>query len=192
MKSRILGIFALIPVLVIGLACSSQRASDNGRYKENGEAYKDNVKQALQQNELKDVTVDEDRDKNTITLGGKVHSEDARHQAEEVARAAAGNRIIANEISVQPVGAESQSKDIASDLDTAIEKNYKAGLFFFHNAAALIAKGLDKERIRFNAKNGVLTLKGKVKSGSERAQAEQLAQATPNVREVLNQLDVNR
>jgi len=183
MKSRILGIFALIPVLVIGLACSSQRASDNGRYKENGEAYKDNVKQALQQNELKDVTVDEDRDKNTITLGGKVHSEDARHQAEEVARAAAGNRIIANEISVQPVGAESQSKDIASDLDTAIEKNYKA---------ALIAKGLDKERIRFNAKNGVLTLKGKVKSGSERAQAEQLAQATPNVREVLNQLDVNR
>ena len=60
------------------------------------------------------------------------------------------------------------------------------------NKAALIAKGLDKDHIRFNAKNGVLTLKGRVKSGSERAQAEQLAQATPNVREVLNQLDVNR
>jgi len=183
MKSRMLGMSVLVPVLLIGSACSNQHASGNGNYKGNGESYKDSVKQALQQNELKDVTVDEDRDKNTITLGGKVHSEDARHHAEEVARAAAGNRTIANEISVQPVGAESQSKHIASDLDTAIEKNYKA---------ALIAKGLDKDHIRFNAKNGVLTLKGRVKSGSERAQAEQLAQATPNVREVLNQLDVNR
>ena len=99
-------------------------------------SYKDSVKQALQQAELQDVTVDEDRDKNTITLGGKVHSENARMQAGQVAQAAAANRTIANEISVQPVGAESQSKDIASDLDSAIEKNYKA---------ALTAKGLDTE-----------------------------------------------
>ncbi len=183
MKPKMLAMFGLISMLLIGLACSSQRASDNGRYKDNGQSYKDSVKQALEQAELKDVTVDEDRDKNTITLGGKVHSEDARQQAQEVAKAAGGGRIIANEISVQPVGAESKSKDIASDLDGGIEKNYKA---------ALIAKGLDKEHIRFDAKNGVLTLKGKVKTGSQRAQAEQLAQATPNVRQVLNQIDVNR
>jgi osmotically-inducible protein OsmY len=127
--------------------------------------------------------VDEDRDKNTITLGGKVHSENARLQATEVAKAAAGIRTIANEISVQPVGAESESKDIASNLDSAIEKNYKA---------ALTAKGLDKEHIRFDAKNGVLTLKGRVKRPAERAQAQQLAETTPNVRQVLNQIDVNR
>jgi osmotically-inducible protein OsmY len=97
--------------------------------------------------------------------------------------AAAGNRTIANAISVQPVGTESESQDIASDLDRAIEKNCKA---------ALTAKGLDKEHMRFDAKNGVLTLKGKVKNSPERNQAEELAQATPNVRQVLNQIDVIR
>jgi osmotically-inducible protein OsmY len=182
MNWKVLGTFALLSVLLVGLACSGQRAGQNGTYKDNG-SYKDNVKQALQQAELKDVTVDEDRDHNTITLAGKVHSEKARRQATEVAKAAAGDRNIANEISVQPVGAESESKDIASDLDGAIEKNYKA---------VLIAKGLDKEHIRFGAKNGVLTLKGRVKNPSERKQAEQIAQATPNVRQVLNEIDVNR
>jgi hypothetical protein len=42
---------------------------------------------------------------------------------------------------VQPVGAESESKEIASDLDGAIEKNYKA---------ALTSQGLDKQHIRFD------------------------------------------
>jgi osmotically-inducible protein OsmY len=182
MKSSVLVAVVLVPVLAIGLGCSSQSGSQNGAYKDN-DSYKDSVKQALQQSELQDVTVDENRDKNTITLGGKVHSEKARLQATDVAKAAAGNRTIANEISIQPVGAESESKDIASDLDSAIEKNYKA---------ALTAGGLDKEHVRFDAKNGVLTLKGTVKNRSERAQAQQLAEATPNVRQVLNQIDVKR
>jgi osmotically-inducible protein OsmY len=112
-----------------------------------------------------------------------VHSADAKRNAGDVAQAAAGNRIIANEVSVQPVGAESEAKDMASNLDDAIEKNYKA---------MLIAKGLDKEHIRFDAKNGVLTLKGTVKSGPERQEAQQLAQAVPNVHQVLNQIDVKR
>jgi osmotically-inducible protein OsmY len=56
----------------------------------------------------------------------------------------------------------------------------------------LTAKGLDKEHMRFDAKNGVLTLKGKVKNSPERNQAEELAQATPNVRQVLNQIAVIR
>jgi osmotically-inducible protein OsmY len=182
MNWKVLGAFTLVSVLQVGLACSGQRAGQNSTFKDNG-SYEDNVKQALQQAELNDVTVDEDRDQNTITLGGKVHSENARLQATEVAKAAAGGRNIANEISVQPAGAKSKSKEIASALDGAIEKNYKA---------ALIAKGLDKEHIRFDANNGVLTLQGRVKNPSQRSQAEQIAQATPNVRQVLNEINVNR
>jgi osmotically-inducible protein OsmY len=72
---------------------------------------------------------------------------------------------------------------MASNLDDAIEKNYKA---------VLIAKGLDKQHIRFDAKNGVLTLKGSVKSAPQRDEAQELAQAVPNVHQVLNQLDVKR
>ena len=181
MKLNTLKAIGLVPVLLIGLACSSQRASQTATSDDS--SYKDSVKQALQQAELQDVTVDEDKDKNTITLGGKVHSENARQQAGEVAKAAAANRTIANEISVQPVGAESESREIASDLDTSIEKIYKA---------ALTSHGLDKQHIRFDAKNGVLTLKGSVKTPIERNRAEQLAQATPNVRQVLNQIDVSQ
>ena len=139
--------------LLLGVAGSSRT---------NTVGCKDNVKKALEQVVLKDVTVDEDRDKNTITLGGKVHSENAKQQAAELAQAAAGNRILANEISVEPVGAESQSRSIASNQDAAIVKD---------SIAALAATGLDKEHIRFKAKNGALTLRGSVKNPRERQEA---------------------
>jgi len=54
--------------------------------------------------------------------------------------------------------------------DDAIEKNYKA---------ALIAQGLGKQKIDYDARNGVLTLGGSVKSVPERVEAEKLAQAVP-------------
>ena len=168
----------IIPLLVagLGLACSSQRStSDVSR--------KDAVQNALTQADLKDVTVTEDKDKNTITLGGTVHSDDAKQHAGEVAKTAAGDRVVANEVSVQPVGAESEAKDIASSTDDAIEKNYKA---------ALISKGLDKQRIHYDAKNGVLILKGTVKSTPEREEAQTLAESVPNVHQVLNQIEVRR
>ncbi len=153
-----------------------------GCSKQNERSYKDSVKTALEQADLKDVNVQEDADKNTITLDGKVHSEDAKQQAADVAKANAGNRIVVNEVSVEPVGQESQAKDVASNLDDGIKKNYKA---------VLIAKGLDKD-VSFDAKNGVLTLKGKVKSPTQRKEAEQLAQNVPNVQQVLNEIDVKR
>ena len=131
---------------------------------------------------MKDVTVSEDRDKNTITLGGTVHSDQAKAKAGEVAKATANTRIIANEISVQPVGSE-QAKDVNSNLDDAIEKDYKA---------ALIASGLDKQHVRFKAKNGVLTLRGSVKNANERKEAANLAAGIPHVQQVLNQIEVRR
>jgi osmotically-inducible protein OsmY len=90
---------------------------------------------------------------------------------------------MANEISVQPVGSESQAKDVASNLDDRIEKNYKA---------ALIASALDKQHISFTAKNGLLTLTESVHSATERHHAQKLATEIPNVQQVLNQIEVRR
>jgi hyperosmotically inducible periplasmic protein len=146
-------------------------------------SYKESVQRALDQADLKGISVAEDRDKNTITLSGKLHSEDAKQQAGQVAQAAAGARVVANEISVQPVGLESQAKEINSNLDGAIEKNFKA---------AIIAQGLDKQNIDYKAKNGLLTLTGNVKTAQQRQQAEQIASAVPNVGQVLNQIEVKR
>ena len=165
--------FFLLAPLFLTLACSHR---DNV-------SYKDDVKKALEQADLKDVTVSEDQDKNTITLGGRVHSSDTKAKAVDVAKAAANTRIIANEISVQPVGFESQAKDVASNLDDGIEKDYKA---------ALISSGLDKQHVSFKAKNGVLTLTGSVHNVNERQRAEKLAAGIPNVQQVLNQIEVRR
>src|ERR1700675_3159896 len=165
--------YFVLAALLLTVACSHR---DNV-------SYKDDVKKALEQAELKDVTVSEDQDKNTVTLGGTVHSDEAKAKAADVAKAAANTRIIANEISVQPVGSQSEAKDVASNLDDAIEKNYKA---------ALISSGLEKQPINFKAKNGVLTLTGSVHNAKDRQHAEKLAEGIPNVQQVLNQIEVRR
>ena len=173
MKSLAVGCASLL-LLLSTFACSNRT---------NPASYKDSVEKALEQADLKGVSVSEDGDKNTITLSGKLHSADAKTQAAQVAQSAAGPRIIANEIGVEPVGSESQAKNIESNVDDGIESNYKA---------ALISRGLDKQDIGYDAKNGVLTLKGKVKSMKQRQEAQDLAKNVPNVAQVVNQIDVAR
>ena len=165
------GLMAL--TLMAASACTARRQTN----------YKEGVQRALEQADLKDVNVSEDADRNTLKLSGTVHSEDAKQRAEEVAKSYSGNRLIVNEVSVEPVGAASEAKSIESNLDNAIEDNYKA---------ALISNGLNKEHIRYDAKNGVLTLKGDVKNTAHRQEAEKLAQTVPNVRQVVNEIDVKR
>lgn len=168
----VLAIAALMSATLLGTACNKANAN-----------YRDQVKTALEQADLKNVTVSEDASKNTITLGGTLHSDDAKNKAGNIAQANAGSRIIANEISVEPVGNEGEARKMESSLDDGIENNFKA---------VLISKGLDKQRIRYNAKNGVLTLKGSVKSPSQRQEAQELAKNTPNVQQVVNEIQVQR
>ena len=163
----------LLLTLLAAATCTNRRTDQN--------SYKDAVSKALEQADLKGVTVTEDRDKNTITLGGKLHSDEAKAKADEVAKSAAPGRVIANEISVQPVGDESQARQVTANLDDGIEKDYKA---------ALIASRLDKQHIRFAASNGVLTLKGTVKKSTQRQAAQALAGRIPNVKQVINEIQV--
>jgi osmotically-inducible protein OsmY len=162
----------LLGTLPLGIGCNKTNAS-----------YKDAVKNALQQVDLKDVNVSEDSAKNTITLSGNLHTDDAKSRAGSIAQANAGPRVVANEIGVQPVGNEWPARKEESNLDNGIESNYKA---------SLISKGLDKQHISCNAKNGVLTLKGSVKTPAERKTAEEIAQNVPNVQQVVNEIQVRR
>ena len=174
MKITTLLTTAMFAALLIGAACTQT----NTRKSE-----ADAVKQALQQADLKDVTVSDDTDKNTITLGGTLHSEDAKSRAGDVAKQAAPDRTIANAISLQPVGDESQAKSVQSNLDDGIENNYKA---------ALVSKRLDKQSIHYDAKNGVLKLTGSVKTPQQKQEAELLASKVPNVQQVVNEIEVKR
>jgi hyperosmotically inducible periplasmic protein len=143
---------------------------------------KDAVNTAMTRNSLGVVNVSQDRDKGVLTLTGDVETEDQKAQAGTVAAEAAPGYTIANQIGVRPVGAESQAKAVDSNLDDGIESNFKASL--------KAHKNLDDQHISFDAKNGTLVLTGSVKSPSQKAEAQKLAKAVPNVKEVVNEIEV--
>ena len=86
------------------------------------------IRQALDQAGVKDVSVSQDRDKNLITLTGKVASDNDKLQAESIARSIVGTQVVSNQISVRPPGEKSTAKKVESDLDKGIEKNLDAML----------------------------------------------------------------
>jgi len=139
-----------------------------------------NIRKSLNQAKLKTVSVSQDRDKGVVTLGGHVAADADKSQAEAIATSVAGGQVVSDQIAVIPVGAESDAKAVNSDLDKGIENNLDA---------ALIQNKLHKS-VKNDVTNGVVTLTGEVSSQSERAQAETVAAAVPNVLQVVNELQV--
>ena len=141
---------------------------------------KGDVERALNQAGLKSVNVSQDRDKGVVTLTGDVQTEADKQKAEEIAKSMAPSAVVANEIGVRPSGFESEAKKVDSNLDAAIEKNLEA---------LLIGRKL-AEGIKYSAENGVVTLSGDVNSMERRNELEQLAASVPNVKQVVNELQV--
>lgn len=169
---RILPIVAAVMV-AFAIGCSSNKASTPD--------IKDRVAKALGDAGFKDLNVTSDNDKQLVTIKGDVKTQEEKERAEDVAKGAAGAWVVANEIGVRPEGVESAARKIDSNVDSAIEKDFKA---------VLIANRLDDQHIRYDAKNGVLTLKGDVDTSAQRESAEKLAATVPNVQQVVNELDV--
>jgi hyperosmotically inducible protein len=140
------------------------------------------VTDSLKTNNLSDVSVSQDRDKGVMTLTGNLASDDQKAQAESLAKQAAPDYTVADEIGVRPVGDQSQAGAVASNLDSAIEDNYKASI--------KANKNLDEQSIHFKAKNGTLVLKGSVRTVAQKKEAESLAKQVPNVQQVVNELEV--
>jgi osmotically-inducible protein OsmY len=140
----------------------------------------DSIRKSLDQAGLKDVSVSQDRDKGVVTLGGHVAADADKSQAESIAKSIATGQVVANQITVMPPGGESEAKAVISDLDKAIEKNLDA---------ALILNKLQKS-VKYDVKNGVVTLTGEVNSQSRRALADRIASAVPNVKQVVNDVQI--
>jgi len=139
-----------------------------------------NIRRSLDQAGLKRVTVNQDRDKGVVTLGGQVEGDGDKAQAESVARAIAGGQVVADEIAVVPSADASDARKLNSDLDKGIEQNMDA---------ALIQSGLHNG-VKYAVKNHVVTLTGEVDSEVKRRDAERVATTVPNVQQVVNELQV--
>jgi hyperosmotically inducible protein len=140
----------------------------------------DSIRRSLDEAGFKDVTVSQDRDKGIVTLGGQVATENDKARAESLAKSLAGTQVVADQIAVIPVGAEKEAKAVNSDLDAGIEKNLDA---------ALIQNKMHGS-VKYEVKNGVVTLTGEVSSQSKRDRAERVATGVPNVKQVVNDLQV--
>jgi hyperosmotically inducible protein len=140
----------------------------------------DNIRKALDQAGLKKVSVDQDRDKGVVTLGGQVAGDSDKAQAESIAKTLAGGQVVSDQIAVVPVGSESDAIAVNSDLDKGIEQNLDA---------ALIQTKLH-DSVKYTVKNHVVTLTGEVASQSQRREAEKVAASVPNVQQVVNELQV--
>src|ERR1700719_3369941 len=168
-KRMMLSVF---PLLLAGTlsGCSNSKSAD----------VTDNIRKSLDQAGFKDVSVGEDRDKGVVTLTGSVPTDSDKQQAESIAKSNAPNLVVADQISVRPPGNESEAKAVDSDLDKAIEKNLDATL----------VKHRLKKNVKYDVKNGVVTLTGDVASQSKREQVEKLAASVPNVKQVVNAIEV--
>jgi len=167
-------LFASLTLLAIGatLGCSGASAKSPD--------VSDNIRNSLDQAGFKNVSVKEDRDRGVVTLGGNVISENAKSQAETLAKSLAGAQVVADEIAVIPVGVEEDAKAINSDLDKGIEKNLDA---------ALIQNKMH-DNVKYEVTSGVVTLSGEVNSQDNRNNAERVATNVPNVKQVVNDLQI--
>jgi hyperosmotically inducible protein len=138
------------------------------------------IRTSLDQAGMKDVSVNQDRGKGVVTLGGHVPAEFDKSKAESIARSIAGSEVVANQIAVLPPGVESEAKKIGSDLDSGISSNLDAALI--HDRM--------HDHVKYSVKNRVVTLTGDVESQGDREHAESVASRVPNVQQVVNELQV--
>jgi hyperosmotically inducible protein len=138
------------------------------------------IRSALDQAGFKKVSVDQDRGKGVVTLGGRVEADSDKAQAEGIAMSLAGGEVVANQIAVLPLGAESDARAMNSDLDKGIEQNLDAALI----------QGTLRDGVKYAVKNRVVTLTGDVDSQSKRSEVARVAGAVPNVQQVVNEMQV--
>ena len=143
---------------------------------------KDAVNNSLTQNNLGAIHVSQDQNKGVITLTGTVPTDSQKTQAESVAKQAAPNYTIADEIAVVPPQNADAIKAANSDTDNAIEDNIKADLKKHRN--------LNDQDISVKSKNGAVVLTGSVKTAAQKREAERLAKHVPNVQQVVNEIKV--
>lgn len=171
MKSLGLGYVASGLLLLTLTGCSGRPASPD---------VSGSIRTSLDQANLKDVSVSQDRDKGIVTLGGHVASDGEKSQAEGLAKSEAGSQVVANQIAVIPPGSDREVKAVNSDLDDGIKKNVDAALIENHL----------QDSVKYTVKFGVVTLTGNVNSQADRARAQKVAAGVPNVQQVVNDLQV--
>ncbi len=166
MKARTSGLVAGLLAMTLVGACNR------------GPDPKDQVSRELKDAAIHDVNVDYDRSTKVLHLKGAVDSPADKSRAEEIAHKAVGTSgSVANELTVK--GVDDRTAD---DMDSAIRREL--------NAKVNNDRDLTDRDINFDVNNGVVTIKGNVSSAAEKAQVNEMARSTQNVKDVVNALEI--
>src|SRR3954454_13803478 len=165
--SREITLAAALFCVLAGPACSRNEPSPAS-----------NTEKALKDANLNDVKVDWDKDVRIAHLRGTVDSPPDRARAEQVAASAVGTagRVL-NEITIKGI-----NEDTADDLDGQIKSALKRMV-----GNDTILKDRD---ISFDVTNGVVTVKGKVRSVAEKTKMTEVVRSAPGVKDFANALEI--
>jgi osmotically-inducible protein OsmY len=162
-----LSVYATIAAAVcVGWAC--QRGPDT----------KGNLRKALDQANMSQVTVKVDDNEHIVQLKGVVNSMADRSRAQEVAAAVVGTsgRVL-NELTVDGLNDKT-----AGDLDGEISDNLDK---MIDNDPTLKQRDID-----FDVVNGMVTIKGSVRSADEKNRVSDITKTAPGVKDVANGLEI--
>ena len=136
------------------------------------------AEKALEQANLAGVDVQWDRDARIAHLRGTVDSTADRQRAEDIAESAIGTtgRLL-NELTVKGLNDET-----ADDLDDRIHETLERSV-----GKDPVLKDRD---IDFEVANGVVTVKGEVRSTAEKTKISEMVRAAPGVKEMANALEI--
>jgi osmotically-inducible protein OsmY len=139
---------------------------------------KQHVNTSLKQANIEHVNVDYDRNARVVHLKGTVPSSADRQRAEQVASAAVGTSgTVLNELTV-----EGMDEHTADNRDGQIRDRLRE---MVGNDARL------KDRdINFDVNNGVVTIKGDVRTAAEKTRVGDMVKGSPGVKDFANELQV--
>jgi len=141
---------------------------------------KENLRKALDQANMQQVDVKVDDDLGIVHLKGTVGSMAERSRAQEVADAVVGTTgHVLNELTVKGL-----NDATAGDFDRDIQKNVDK---MIDNDPTLKQRDINVE-----VANGMVTIKGEVRSADEKTRAGEIARAAPGVKDVANGLQIDR
>jgi osmotically-inducible protein OsmY len=137
-----------------------------------------NVRKALDQANMQHVGIKVDDDEHIVHLKGTVGSMAERSRAQEVADAVVGTsgRVL-NELTVKGLNettAGALDDDIQENLDETIDND----------------PTLKQRDINFEVVNGMVTIKGDVRSADEKNRVGEMTKAAPGVKDVANGLQI--
>jgi osmotically-inducible protein OsmY len=138
----------------------------------------DRTKQALADANIKDVNVDWDKEARVAHLKGTVDSTRERERAEQVAATAVGTTgKVLNELTIENVNettADNMDGKIRSELSDMVDRD----------------QVLRDRDIDFDVNNGVVTVKGEVRTTAEKTKVTELVKAAPGVKDFANALEI--